>query len=155
MNTNVPVKTCNNTIRMFFHSMVPKWSTSNEPVRTLWNANFMWITLQNLVPIQKNIQYVSTIKINWLILLRELFVIAVYFANHKKAINTLCKQNSEVLNVKVCGIYTLPLCLKGLTDKTTKENNRWCEMDVTASGFGYNGIKPSGSFFRDFVVHKH
>jgi hypothetical protein len=31
--------------------------------------------------------------------------IAVYFENHMKHINTLCKQNTPILNVKVDGTY--------------------------------------------------
>jgi hypothetical protein len=38
-------------------------------------------------------------KINLLILFRE--IIAVYFENHTKQINTLCGQNEELLIVKV------------------------------------------------------
>jgi hypothetical protein len=55
-------------------------------------------------------QHVSITKINWLILFKE--IIAVYYENHTKHINTLCGQNIGLMNVKNGGIY-LPLQFEG------------------------------------------
>jgi hypothetical protein len=39
-------------------------------------------------------------------------IIAAYSENYTKPINKLCGQNAELMNVKVGGIYKLPLCFK-------------------------------------------
>jgi hypothetical protein len=52
----------------------------------------------------------SFTKIRWLVLLREL--IAVYYENHLKYINTLCGQNAKFCIVKWC--TQLPVGFKQL-----------------------------------------
>jgi hypothetical protein len=44
---------------------------------------------------------VTITEISWLTLFLE--IIAVYFENHTKHINTLCEQNGDLLSVKVGG----------------------------------------------------
>jgi hypothetical protein len=41
-------------------------------------------------------------------------IIVIYSDNHKKGINTLCRQNVEIRNVKASGIHNYH-CIKGLT----------------------------------------
>jgi hypothetical protein len=48
--------------------------------------------------------------INWLMLFTE--IIVVYFANHKKHINTLCPQNAQLMNMKLRGIESYRFALK-------------------------------------------
>jgi hypothetical protein len=33
-------------------------------------------------------------------------IIAVHFVNYMKHVNTLCEQNNEVFNIKVCDTYS-------------------------------------------------
>jgi hypothetical protein len=71
----------------------------------------MQLIFKNSVPTSKKTQRVSIIKINWLMLFRE--IIAVYSENHMESINTLCEQNVELLNVKAGGRYSYHCALKG------------------------------------------
>jgi hypothetical protein len=59
-------------------------------------------------------QYMSTTKINWLMLFTE--IITTYSKNHTKFMNTLCGQDAELLNVKTGGTYWhSSCCFKGLS----------------------------------------
>jgi hypothetical protein len=51
-------------------------------------------------------------------------MIAVYSGNHKKAINTICRQNAELLDLKGGGIWIL-LCLKELNLYRQANRNYW------------------------------
>jgi hypothetical protein len=62
------------------------------------------IIYKNSVRTAKKTQHFTITKINWLTLFKE--IIAVYTENHMKHINTLCGQNSELLNVKVGGTHS-------------------------------------------------
>jgi len=69
---------------------------------------------KNSVRTSKRTPHFTITKINWLTLFKE--IIAVYTENHKKPINTLCRQNEELLIVKVCGTHKSPLLFKDITD---------------------------------------
>jgi hypothetical protein len=58
---------------------------------------------KNSVRTAKKTLHFAITKINWLTLFKE--IIAVYSENHTKHINTLCGQNTELLNVEVGGTY--------------------------------------------------
>jgi hypothetical protein len=47
---------------------------------------------------------------NWLTLFRE--IIAVYYVNHTKHVNTLSGQNVDLQNIKVDGIYSYHCALE-------------------------------------------
>jgi hypothetical protein len=53
-------------------------------------------------------------KINWIMLCKEL--IAVYSENHKKLINAVCRQNTELFISKSCDTYSYQWTLKGLEE---------------------------------------
>jgi uracil DNA glycosylase len=72
----------------------------------------VYIIYKNSVLTSKKTQHFSIIKINWLMLLKE--IITVYSKNHKKPIHTFCGQNAELLNVKAHGTYTYHRALEGL-----------------------------------------
>jgi hypothetical protein len=40
-------------------------------------------------------------------------IIAAYYENHTKPVNTLCEQNAELLTIKVGGTYSYHWALKG------------------------------------------
>jgi hypothetical protein len=48
-------------------------------------------------------------------------IIAVYSENHTKPINTLCGQNTELLNIKAGGTYSYHYALKGSNGKVQKK----------------------------------
>jgi hypothetical protein len=68
---------------------------------TLCNTKLISIVFKYSVPTSKKTKKVSITKTNCLILLME--VIDVYSENHKKPVNTYCRQNSELFNFKVRG----------------------------------------------------
>jgi hypothetical protein len=43
--------------------------------------------------------YISIVELDWFMLCRE--IITIFSENHTKHINTLCRQNEELLNVKI------------------------------------------------------
>jgi hypothetical protein len=67
---------------------------------------------KNSVRTSKRTPHFTITKINWLTLFKEM--IAVYSGNHKKSLNALCGQNSELLVSETSGtrIYHLDLRVK-------------------------------------------
>jgi hypothetical protein len=59
---------------------------------------------RNSVRTAKKTQHFTITKINWLTLFKE--IIAAYFENHTKPMNTFCEQNAELLIVKAIGTYS-------------------------------------------------
>jgi hypothetical protein len=76
----------------------------------LLDTKFIEIIFKNSVPISKETQHISMIKINWLVLFRV--ITDIYSENHMRPINTLCGQNAELRNVNVCGTCSYPRALR-------------------------------------------
>jgi hypothetical protein len=57
------------------------------------------VFLNLILASKKKKQSVSTTRINWLMLFRE--IVAVHSRNHTKTVNALCGQNDETVNIKV------------------------------------------------------
>jgi hypothetical protein len=59
---------------------------------------------KNSVRTAKKTQHFTITKINWLTLFKE--IIAVYCENRTKHINTLCRQNAELLTKEAGGSHS-------------------------------------------------
>jgi hypothetical protein len=71
---------------------------------TLWSPTHIYIIFKHSIPTTKTVQHFSITYINWLLLFRE--IIAVYYENRAKPIDTLFGQNTELLSAEAGGTYT-------------------------------------------------
>jgi hypothetical protein len=69
------------------------------------------ILFKHPVRTAKKTQQASITKNNWLLMFKE--IIFVYSKNHTKPINTLFRQNAELLIVKAGGTYSYHWASKG------------------------------------------
>jgi hypothetical protein len=92
---------------------------------------------KNPVRTSKRTPHFTVTKINWLTLFKE--IIAVYSQNHKVPVSrtTLCGENAELMNVKVCGAYSYHCALNDEYNEEEPVSDMRCRnlQDDTSQDF--------------------